>query len=227
MATKKSEVITIQPVEKLTAELTIVGETGLIVHAWSEKARREMLEIQQGKAKGKKKDFKNPVREFIQSLYWLDGTPDVPKNATEEEAELIFKDAIAKGARFGFPAVAIKKAATSAAYRQGWTKDRVSANGSFWLTGLDGSEFVEILSDEPPIMREDMVKIGMGTADLRYRGEFRNWKCKFRITYLKDGVFSLENIVSMINLGGFACGLGEWRAEKGGLSGAFSVAPTE
>lgn len=223
MATKKSEVITIQPVEKLTAELTIVGETGLIVHAWSEKARREMLEIQQGKAKGKKKDFKNPVREFIQSLYWLDGTPDVPKNATEEEAELIFKDAIAKGARFGFPAVAIKKAATSAAYRQGWTKDRVSANGSFWLTGLDGSEFVEILSDEPPIMREDMVKIGMGTADLRYRGEFRNWKCKFRITYLKDGVFSLENIVSMINLGGFACGLGEWRAEKGGLSGAFSV----
>lgn len=223
MATKKSEVITIQPVEKLTAELTIVGETGLIVHAWSEKARREMLEIQQGKVKGKKKDFKNPVREFIQSLYWLDGTPDVPKNATEEEAELIFKDAIAKGARFGFPAVAIKKAATSAAYRQGWTKDRVSANGSFWLTGLDGSEFVEILSDEPPIMREDMVKIGMGTADLRYRGEFRNWKCKFRITYLKDGVFSLENIVSMINLGGFACGLGEWRIEKGGVSGSFSV----
>lgn len=227
MATKKSEVITIQPVEKLTAELTIVGETGLIVHAWSEKARREMLEIQQGKAKGKKKDFKNPVREFIQSLYWLDGTPDVPKNATEEEAELIFKDAIAKGARFGFPAVAIKKAATSAAYRQGWTKDRVSANGSFWLTGLDGSEFVEIISDEPPIMREDMVKIGMGTADLRYRGEFRNWKCKFRITYLKNGVFSLENIISMINLGGFSCGLGEWRTEKGGISGIFRVQTSE
>jgi hypothetical protein len=228
MPTKKTtEVVTIQPVEKLTAEITIVGETGLIVHAWSEKAKKEMLESQQGKSKGKKKEFKNPVRDFIQSLYWLDGTPEVPDAATEEEAEMIFNEAIAKGARFGFPAVAIKKAATSAAYRQGWTKDRVSANGSFWLTGLDGSEFVEIESDEPPVMREDMVRIGQGTADLRYRGEFKNWKCKCRISYLKNGVFSLENIISMINLGGFSCGLGEWRTEKGGISGSFSVAPTE
>lgn len=36
---KTTEVITIQPVEKVTAEITIVGETPLIVHAWSEKAK--------------------------------------------------------------------------------------------------------------------------------------------------------------------------------------------
>lgn len=224
MATKKNtEIITIMPVEKVTAEITIVGESPLIVHAWSEKAKREMLDAQQGKKKGKAKEFKNPVADFIRSMYWLDGTPNIPDGASEEETEQIFNDAIAKGARFGFPAVAIKKAAVSAAYRQGLTKDKVSANGSFWLTGIDDVEFVEIETDEPPVMREDMVKIGMGTADIRYRGEFHNWKCRCRISYLKDGVFSLENIISMINLGGFCCGLGEWRVEKGGISGSFRV----
>ena len=228
MATKKNtEIIVIKPVEKVTAEITIVGESPLIVHAWSEKAKREMLDAQQGKKSGKKKGFKNPVADFIRSMYWLDGTPHIPNGASEEEAEQIFHDAIAKGARFGFPAVAIKKAAVSAAYRQGITKDKVSANGSFWLNGINDVEFVEIESDEPPVMREDMVKIGMGTADIRYRGEFRNWKCRCRISYLKDGVFSLENIISMINLGGFCCGLGEWRTEKGGISGAFRVQATE
>lgn len=221
---KKTEVITIQPVEKLTAEITIVGETPLIVHAWSEKAKREMLDKQTKKTTLKGRAPKRPVVDFIRSMYWLDGQPEIPDDATDEDCIKIFDDAIAKGARFGFPAVAIKKAATSAAYRQGWTKDKVTANGTFWLCGLDGSEFVEIETDEPPIMREDMVKIDKGsTPDIRYRGEFRNWKCRFKITYLKNGIFNLENLISMINLGGFSCGLGEWRVEKGGLSGAFSV----
>lgn len=224
---KTTEVITLQPVEKVTAEITIVGETPLIVHAWSEKAKKEMLDAQQGKSKGKKKDFKNPVADFIRSMYWLDGTPEIPEGATEEECEEIFNKAIEKGARFGFPAVAIKKAATSAAYRQGWTKDKVTANGSFWLLGIDDPEFVVIESDEPPGMREDMVKLAGTTADLRYRGEFKNWKCKCKISYLKDGAFSLENIISMINLGGFSCGLGEWRTEKGGVNGAFRVQTTK
>jgi hypothetical protein len=223
IAKKTTEVITIKPIEKVSVELTIIGDTGLIVHAWSEKAKREMLESQQGKSKGKKKEFKNPVADFIRSMYWLDGQPEIPEGATEEDCEHIFNDAIAKGARFGFPAVAIKKAATSAAYRQGWTKDKVTANGSFWLLGIDNPEFVEIESDEPPVMREDMVKLAGTTADIRYRGEFKNWKCRCKVAYLKDGAFSLENIVSMINLGGFSCGLGEWRTEKGGLSGAFHV----
>lgn len=225
MATKKTptEVIMIKPVEKVTAEITIVGESPLIVHAWSEKAKKEILDAQQGKKKGKKSDRRNPVEDFIRSLYWLDGMPEIPDGAYEEECERIFIDAVSKGARFGFPAVAIKKAAVSAAYRQGYTKDKVSANGTFWLNGVDDPEFVVIESDEPPVMREDMVKIGMGTADLRYRAEFKNWKARCRVSYIKDGILSIENIINMINLGGFCCGLGEWRSEKGGISGAFTV----
>lgn len=225
MATKKAsvtEVITIKPVERLTAEITIVGDTPLIVHAWSEKAKKEILDNQQGKKKGTKKEYRNPVAEFIRSMYWLDGMPEITEGAKEEECEIIFNNAIANGARFGFPAVAVKAAAVGAAYRQGYTKSKTQPNGAFYVTGITDREFIEIKSDTP-VLREDMVTIGMGTADLRYRGEFRNWSAKIRIEYIKDGVFTLENIINMINLGGFCCGLGEWRTEKGGLSGSFHV----
>lgn len=226
-STTNETAVVISPVKIESTVITIAGDTPLIIHSWSEKAKKEILDAQQGKKKGKKADYRNPVAEFIRSLYWLDGAPEIPEEAKEEECEEIFNKAIKSGARFGFPAVAVKAAAVAAAYRQGLVKNKVSANGSFFINGVDDDEFIEIESNEPPIMREDMVKIGMGTSDLRYRGEFKQWKANIKITYIKDGVFSLENIINMINLGGFSCGLGEWRIEKGGLNGAFHVEATK
>ena len=52
MATKKTEVIEIKPIEIAKLNIRIVGDTPLIMHAWSEKAKREMLEAQQGAKKG-------------------------------------------------------------------------------------------------------------------------------------------------------------------------------
>lgn len=104
MATKKNEeIIEIKPLDIRTVEITIKGDTPLIMHAWSEKAKRLMLEAQQGKAKGKKKPIKNPVADFVESIYWLEGKPVYSDGATEEEVEAAFFDSIQNGARFGFP----------------------------------------------------------------------------------------------------------------------------
>ena len=58
MATKKTEVIEIRPIEIKKVTVRVVGDTPLIMHAWSEKAKRMMLEAQMGIAKGKKKEVK-------------------------------------------------------------------------------------------------------------------------------------------------------------------------
>lgn len=68
MAAKAQEIVTIKPIEMKTVEITIEGDSPLIMHAWSEKAKLMMLEAQQGKAKGKAKKCRNPVDEFIQSI---------------------------------------------------------------------------------------------------------------------------------------------------------------
>lgn len=219
MATKKTEIVEIKPIEMITTQITIVGDTPLIMHAWSEKAKKQMLDAQMGKAKGKQKERKSPMQDFIDSMYWLTEKPT--GGDSEEEKQELFAQAIQNGARFGFPVTALKQAAISASFRKGWSKDKMSLRGAFFIDGGFG-EFMEIKSD-PPIMREDMVKIGMGTADLRYRGEFRNWRSTITLKYDANGVYDLSSIINMIHAGGVACGLGEWRPERDGMFGMFHV----
>lgn len=104
----------------------------------------------------------------------------------------------------------------AAGYRSGVTKNLVSMYGAFHIDG----EFVEIKG--VPEMREDMVRVGMGVADIRYRGEFKEWSATFQVKYNASAI-SLEQLVNLFNLGGFACGLGEWRPEKGGAFGMYHV----
>lgn len=223
MATKKTtEVLEIRPIQIQKVQLRLVGDTPLIMHAWSEKAKRMMLDAQMGKAKGKKKEAKSPVDDFIRSMYWLTPMPEYEDNASEEEKQAAFEQAIENGARFGFPVTAFKQAAISAAYRMGWAKDKVSLRGAFFIDG-DENGMIEINSDAPK-MREDMVKVGMGTADIRYRGEFANWYADITISYNMNGNYSLESIMNIINAGGYICGVGEWRPEKDGQFGMFHVA---
>lgn len=215
MAAKKTETaIEIRPLEIKTIPVRIVGDTPLIVHAWSEKAKRMMLETQMKLTKTKAKEIRDPYSDFVNSLYWLEGKP-------EEDTPKAFDEAVKNGARWGFPVGAIKQAANSAAYRMGWVKNQMELRGSYFLRTKDG-DMAEIMGSVP-VMREDMVRVGMGTADLRYRGEFSPWHMDFELQYNASGNLTLEQILNCINAGGFVCGIGEWRPEKDGSNGKFHV----
>jgi len=221
MATKAQEVVTIKPVEWEYLTVRVIGDTPMIMHAWSTKAKREMLEAQQGKKKVKKdKVPKNPVFDFIESMYWLEGKPDVDERMSEEECEKLFIEAVQNGARFGFPDVSFKQAGNSAAYRMGWVKNQTALRGSYFIEGKDNG-FIEIHSDIPE-MREDMVKIQM-TTDIRYRGQFNNWYADLPVKYNKNGQFTKEDILNIINAGGAVCGVGEWRPERDGNFGMYHI----
>ena len=75
MATKKEETIEIRPLDIKTIPIRIVGDAPLIVHAWSEKAKRMMLEAQMKTTKTKAKAVRDPFDDFINSLYWLKDKP--------------------------------------------------------------------------------------------------------------------------------------------------------
>lgn len=209
MATTKQEVgIELPPLAIQLMEVTVVGDSPLIVHAWSEKAKKEMLGKQMKTAK-QAKEAKNPKADFESSLYRLsDGG-------------------------YGFPSIGFKAAAVTACTSvAGITK--VAARQAFHILGEDvdvvgafegtkaRNNLVRIEGGKPS-MREDMVRIGMGTADLRYRGEFADWHAKLLVRY-NANVLSESQILNIINVAGFAVGVGEWRPEKDGMSGMFHVA---
>ena len=215
---KKNEaaIIEIKPINIVTTTVRIAGDTPLIMHRWSEKAKRMILEKQMKKTKSSAKEAKKPVEDFIESIYWMDGKPT-------EYTEEAFDEACRNGARFGFPVTAIKQATISSAYRNGITKDMASLRGAFFIAG-EGSELLAEVKGCTPTMREDMVRVGMGVADIRFRGEFANWYMDLQVSYNANGAYTLDQIINLINVGGFSCGIGEWRPEKDGNYGMYHVA---
>ena len=213
MATKKTDLIEIRELEIRKVKIRIVGDSPLIVHAWSDKAKKEMLDRQTKKATTKAKDKKEPFKDFVDSMYWLTEKPEPYEDA--------FVDAVNNGAKWGFPVGAIKQAANSAAYRMKWVKNQMELRGSYFLKTEFG-EMAEIKGCVP-VMREDMVRVNSGSSDIRYRGEFSDWYMDFEIHYNASGAMTLEQIINCINAGGFACGIGEWRPEKDGSFGMFHV----
>lgn len=177
-----------------TVTITVVGDSPLIVHAWSAKAKKQMLDKMMRKAVGKR-EAKDPEREYEESLYRH------------------------PGGGFGFPSVAFKTAMVSAC-RFAENVKMTELRGALHVLG----DMVKI--DGQPSPREDMVKVGMGVADIRYRGEFKQWKATLTIQH-NVGVISAEQIANLLNIAGFSTGVGEWRPERDGPYGRFHVASSK
>lgn len=188
-AKEQAEVVQLKGLVIDHIELRLVGSSPLIVHKWSEKAKKQMLDKQMKRA-NPGKSAKDPEEDYRESLYIRDD------------------------GSYGFPAVGFK----AAAVRAGTYCDMkmVFLRGAFHVEG----DLVKIEGEPQP--REDMVRVGMGTADIRYRPEFPKWETTLQITYNSRALTS-EQIVHLFEVAGFAVGVGEWRPEKDGQFGRFRV----
>lgn len=217
MKDTKSESVAIELSKKpefKSFQIWLVGDTPLITHAWSEKARREML-AKQVKATKPAKEARDPEEDFKASLYEIgDGV-------------------------YGFPTSGIKNCILSAAHKdKGLPRTTVMA--ALWLNAdmvrtrpaLAGAicdmPLTRIYGSEPE-MREDMVRVGVGlnkTASLAYRGQFTLWAMRVS-GRINASVLSADSLAFLIHEAGLSYGLGEWRNEKRGMFGAFHLADSE
>jgi len=198
--TTVSAQLKLQAIQRNTAIIEVVGTSPLIVHRWCEKQKQMMLDKQQGRKAPKQ--VKDPQAEYESSMYRF---PD---------------------GGHGFPTLGFKAASVSAAGRVfgknvKMTELRVAL--SFLADGIavgSGGEQITRITGEP-IMREDMVRLGIGGADLRYRAQYVDWSARLLIQYLPN-MLDLETVASIIDIGGVQ-GIGEWRPEKDGIYGTYQV----
>lgn len=190
-------------IERLNAEtiaIPIVGMTPLIMHRFSEKAKRQMLDSQQGRKSPKR--FKDPAADYEAAFHRLkDGRPGVPAIA--------FKQATVSAARF------FGKDVTMTSLRQ-YMFFRGEA-------GEDGQQMIALIGE--PRMREDIVRLGKGSTDLRYRPEFPEWSATLEITYVKTAL-NRSSVLSLVDAGGLGVGVGEWRPERNGDFGTYTIDET-
>lgn len=175
-------------------EVTITGKTPLIYHKWAEKAKRQIRDKQQKVAKTGR-EIRDPKQEYEDSFYTN------------------------KAGKIAFPGGSIKKAMVGAA-RSLETIPMTLIRAAIFVKG-DEEGLIEVQYKEK-VMREDMVRVGKGSADLRYRGELRGWTMTFNIEY-NASIFSVEMVLNLLETAGFSQGLGEWRPERNGDFGQFTV----
>ena len=199
MTTATATTISLKRIRREIAEIEIHGTAPLIVHRWSEKARQMMLDAQQGKKTPKQP--KDPQQDFETSMYrFEDGGHGFPIMA--------FKSAMVRGgARIFGKAVKMTELRQLCIFQP----DGI---------GTDGTQLARLIGPDP-IMREDMVRVGMGTADIRYRAEYRDWSALLRIEFVPS-VIDLSSVVALVDAGG-TNGVGEWRPEKSGSFGTYEV----
>lgn len=192
-------VISIDRIAEETLRIPILGVSPLIVHRFSEKAKLQMLHASQGKRTPK--EPKNPVAEFEGAFYRLeDASPGFPADA--------FKQATVGAARF------YGKQLTMTALKQ-----FIFFRGE---VGEDGRQLVRISGEA--VMREDVVRVGRGGTDLRYRPQFYPWSATLDVAYFTS-VLTRESVLSLIDAGGMAVGVGEWRPERDGTFGTYRIDP--
>jgi hypothetical protein len=189
-------------IDRIAAEriaVPIIGTTPLIVCRFSEKAKRKMLDEMQGRKSPKQP--KDPKAEYEAAFYRLrDESPGLPVMA--------FKQATVGGARFYGENVSMTA-----------LKQYLFMHGE---VGDDGRGLVRIEGE--PRMREDVVRVGRGGTDLRYRPEFPTWQATLDVTYVTSAL-TRGSVLSLIDAGGMGVGVGEWRPERNGDFGCYQIDP--
>lgn len=205
----KSNVISIPEVRLEQYRLYLIGNAPLLVHAFPEKARKQMIDKQMKTAKGGR-DARDPYAEFAACRYLL---PD---------------------GRDGFPAIAFKGAAVTActsladvtkvAARQAFRVAGVPMNASGAIDGAFVRTALVPLVAKEPVMREDVARLSgpSRSAEMRYRPEFDVWGVELDVT-LNPQVISISQLATMFQAAGHGVGVGDYRPERDGDCGTFDV----
>jgi hypothetical protein len=192
------ESVTIQQAKIDTIMVEIEGVSELIMHKWSDKAKRQILDKQM-KRPVKKDEAKDPQADYEATIYrCMDGTPGMPAGA--------FKTAIIDACRMYKDLAMVR------------TQAALFVLGE---PGQGGEQLVRINGE--PRIREDMVRIGRDGTDIRYRAGFPQWSATLKIRYNAD-MLTAEQLYNLIDTAGLG-GVGDWRPSKAksGTYGMFQV----
>ena len=189
-------VVTLEEMQQSVLTTKIRGVSPFIQHKWSEKAVQMMKDKHAG-VRVKNREIRDPEQEFRDAAY------------------------VCEDVRFGFTAGGIKACLIGAAHKDIGLEKTLLRKSLFIIPDDPINNLIALETDDP-LMREDTVRVGAGSTDLRYRPEFRNWSMILNFEFDAQAL-TQPTILNLVQRAGFGVGLGEWRPEKGGEYGRFEV----
>ena len=195
---KKAEVIEIKKIEPKTVEITIVGDTDLILNKMNKRNRETLIDKQTGKSKKVKES--SDWEDIITAMHWRDGEP-------KEYSEKSLREALEENApcitTFG-----LKKSFEEAVVRNGI--DKYATKFRNGVNVIASGNLVPIMFAEH-FVDEKLMSPKRGAPVRTLQNRFAGWSAEFDVQYVDGGEISLEQIVQIIGLAGFGGGIGSGR----------------
>lgn len=199
MAKKIEEnVIEVKPLGNRFMEVTIVGDSDLILNKMNDVNAKQLIDKRKDKAKDMEKS--NVWENIITSMHWYNGKPTDFSEAGLEDA---LKNNAPCITDFG-----LKKSFGDAVVRYEIDKYRTKFDANINMVsngGLVPITFAEHYIDEK------LMSPKKGSPVLVHLNRFSGWKATFTVSFMEN-VFSAEQIVNIINYAGFGLGIGSGRS---------------
>ena len=193
----RTETIEIKRIETKQVTVKIVGDGDLILNKMNDVSTRQLT----GQRKNKAKDMEvpNEWEQIITAMHWRDGKPtDFSENglinALQNNAPCI-------------TAFGLKKSFGDAVVRNEIDKYKTKFDNSLNIVAkgnLIPIKFTEHYVDEK------LMAPKKGSPVLVRMNRFSGWSAEFTIQFTEN-VYSLEQIINIINLAGFGLGIGSGR----------------
>lgn len=198
---QKIEAIEVKAIVPKMATITIVGDSDLVLNKMNDPTTRMLTDARKDKAKSTEKPDK--WESIITSVHWLNGKP-------MEFSEEALKECLdPKNNAPCITAFGLKKSFGDAVVRNEIDKYKTKFEASLNVYGK-GDGLVPITFTTHSI-DEKLMSPKKGAPVLVNLNRFSGWKATFDISFL-DNVYSLEQIVSIINMAGFGIGIGSGRS---------------
>lgn len=199
MAKKIEEnIIEVKPLGNRFMEVTIVGDSDLILNKMNDVNAKQLIDKRKDKAKDMEKS--NVWENIITSMHWYNGKPTDFSEAGLEDA---LKNNAPCITDFG-----LKKSFGDAVVRYEIDKYRTKFDANINMasnSGLVPITFAEHYIDEK------LMSPKKGSPVLVHLNRFSGWKATFTVSFMEN-VFSAEQIVNIINYAGFGLGIGSGRS---------------
>lgn len=202
MGTKNEEIIELKAIAPKTVTIRIEGDSDLVLNKMNDVNARQLTDARKDKAKDTSKP--NKWEAISTSMHWLDSIKDIsPDEFSEEILEKLLKENAPCLTAFG-----LKKSFGQAVTRNEISQYATKFDANVNILGK-GDNLIPIKYAEHHV-DEKLMSPKRGAPVLVYLNRFSGWSADITISYLEN-VYSLEQIINIINLAGFGLGIGSGR----------------
>ena len=198
---KKEREIIVEPVKIEQATIYIQGDGDLVLNKMNARTVRELTAARDGKKTIKQ--VPNIWEDIITAIHWRDGInlSDTYNECSEE----VLRDMLLNNA----PCISgfgLKKS-----FCQAVVRNEVDTYATKFDNAMNVTNRLEPIKFTEHVVDKTLMSPKRGAPVLVYINRFSGWSSQVHITYTEN-VYSLDQIVNIINMAGFGLGIGSGRS---------------